>query len=481
VTATDTRLGPVTGSRQNEVFVFLGIPYAAPPVNELRWMPPLPATPWPAGLDATRHPNRCFQPPYPPELAGREIPGEFSEDCLYLNIYTPAPDDKKRPVMFWIHGGAYIQGSANEYDGAALAAENDVVVVIINYRLGVFGYMDMSSFGSTYDGSAALGFQDQIAALAWVRDNIADYGGDADNVTIFGESAGGGSVLALLATPTAKGLFHKAIGFSPGEVMGPPQDNTPALSDKLNAQGQDLLAKLRDLPADSLFALQLEGTVSTGATVDGVIVTAQPSQAILDNSADGIPLIVGCNRDEGSFMADVFPPESRELMIQMFGAIIGNGDMGAYLVHLEDLVSSGDLREKLVRIWYDLFRSSALRTAEASTVAGVGGWVYGFDVPGSTPLGVAHGSDVSFTFNAINHDDAGLGGFHEPTDFNRDIANRWSKTFATFARTGNPNGAGLPDWPQYDPARRACLVVDENPRIVEDPDGATLRAAYGMK
>jgi len=180
-------------------------------------------------------------------------------------------------------------------------------------------------------------------------------------------------------------------------------------------------------------------------------------------------------------MADVFPPESRELMIQMFGAIIGNGDMGAYLVHLEDLVSSGDLREKLVRIWYDLFRSSALRTAEASTVAGVGGWGYGFDGPGSTPLGVAHGSDVSFTFNAINHDDAGLGGFHEPSDFNRDIANRWSKTFATFARTGNPNGAGLPDWPQYDPTRRACLVVDENPRIVEDPDGATLRAAYGMK
>jgi para-nitrobenzyl esterase len=444
-------------------------------------MPPRPADSWPAGLDATRHPNRCFQPPYPPPLAGREIPGQFSEDCLYLNIYTPAADDKKRPVMFWIHGGAYIQGSANEYDGGALAAENDVVVVIINYRLGIFGFMDMSGFGSAYDGSAALGFQDQIAALSWVRDNIADYGGDANNVTILGESAGGGSVLALLAAPTAKGLFHKAIGFSPGEVMGAPLDNIPALSRKLNVEGPDLLAKLRDLPADSLFALQLEGAVNTGANVDGTIVTAQPSKAILDSGANGIPLIVGCNKDEGSFLADVFPPESRELMTYMLSAIIGNGDATAYLAHLKELVPSGDLRQKLVRVWYDLFRASALRTAEASTVAGAGGWVYAFEVPGSTPLGVAHGSDVAFTFNMINHGEAGLAGFHEPTVVNKDIANKWSKTFATFARTGDPNGAGLPHWPQYDRSRRACLVVDSDPRIVEDPDGEALRAAYGMK
>jgi para-nitrobenzyl esterase len=383
--------------------------------------------------------------------------------------------------MFWIHGGAYIQGSANEYDGGALAAENDVVVVVINYRLGALGFMDMSGFGSAYDGSAALGFQDQIAALSWVRDNIEDYGGDPGNVTIFGESAGGGSVLALLAAPSAKGLFHKGIGFSPGEVMGPPQDNIPALSQKLNAEGQDLLTTLRDLPATSIFELQLEGVVNIGATVDGTIVTAQPSRAILDNGADGIPLIVGCNKDEGSYMADVFPPETRELMIQVFGTMIGNGDMTAYVAHLDELVSSGDLRDKLVRLWYDIFRASALRTAEASTLAGPGGWVYSFNVPGSTPLGTAHGSDVAFTFNTINQSEAAVGGFHKPTPVNKDIANKWSKTFAAFARTGSPNGAGLPNWPKYDRTRRASLIVDANPRIVEDLDGAALRAAYGMK
>lgn len=475
-TTVETRLGPVTGLKQNGVFIALGIPYAAPPVAEGRWMPPRPADPWPTGSDATRHPNRCIQPPYPPALAGGETPGEPSEDCLYLNIYTPVADNKKRPVMFWIHGGAYIQGSANEYDGKVLAAENDVVVVIINYRLGIFGYMDMSGFGSAYDGSAALGFQDQIAALAWVRDNIEDYGGDANNVTIFGESAGGGSVLALLAAPTAKGLFHKAIGFSPIEVMGSPQDGIPALSQKLDAEGPDLLAKLRDMPAESLFALQLEGVASPSATVDGTIVTAQPSQAILDSGANGIPLIVGCNKDEGSYLADVFPPGSEELMIQVFAAIIGNGDAAPYLGHLGELVPSGELREKLVRLWYDAFRASALRTAEASTVAGAGGWVYSFEVPGSTPLGVAHASDVAFTFNTVSP-----GGFHEPTEVNKGIARKWSKAFAVFARTGDPNGAGLPHWPQYDRARRACLVVDTNPRIVEDPDGEALRATYGME
>ncbi len=480
MTTIETRCGPVTGSTGRGVSVFLGIPYAAPPVGELRWMPPQPADPWPAGLDATRYPNRSFQPSPPQALAGRDIPGEVSEDCLYLNIYTPAADAGKRPVMFWIHGGAYVQGSANEYDGAALAAENDVVVVAINYRLGAFGFLDVSGFGPNYEGSASLGFQDQIAALAWVRDNIADYGGDAGNVTIFGESAGGGSVLALLAAPAAKGLFHKGIGFSPGEVVGAPNDGIPALAQKLGTEGTELLAKLLALPADSLFELQMDGTISTDAKVDGTIITQQPTQAIHDNGPDGIPLIVGCNKDEGSFMADVFPPETREAMPAAFGVIIGNGDAATYLSHLKRLVPDGDLRERLVRVWYDLFRASALRTGEASSLAGVGGWVYSFEVPGSTPLGVAHGSDVAFTFNWINREGVVLAGFHESTEFNREIASKWSRTFAAFARTGDPNGAGLPEWPQYSPSRRACLVVDERPHIAEDPDGIALRKAYGM-
>jgi carboxylesterase type B len=159
---------------------------------------------------------------------------------------------------------------------------------------------------------------------------------------------------------------------------------------------------------------------SETAIVAWLFVAAQPSRAILDNGVDGIPLIVGCNKDEGSYMADVFPPDARERMIDAFAAHIGDGDPSRYLDCLEELVPSGNLREKLVRMWYDLFRASALRMAEASTVAGAGGWVCAFEVPGSTPFGAAHGSDVAFTFNTINHSEQV--GFHALTDFNRDIA-----------------------------------------------------------
>ncbi len=475
-----TRPGTIHGIDRNHCEVFLGIPYAAPPVDDNRWMPPRPAPGWTGSLDATKYPFRSYQPPYPAALAGRDIPGEHSEDCLYLNIYTPKADHQRRPVMFWIHGGAYIQGSANEYDGAQLATDNDVVVVCINYRLGIFGFTDLSALGDEFSGSASLGFQDQIAALTWVKQNIEDYGGDPDSVTIFGESAGGGSVLALLAAPSAKGLFHKAIAFSPGEPTGPAGDGVAPLSKALDLKGPALRSKLMGLPAKDLFALQQNGSANTGAAVDGKIITAQPSTAIRAAGRDGVPLITGCNKDEGSFMADVFAPDQRELMIQRFGEIIGNGDSETYLSHLKTLVPGGDLREKLVRIWYDLFRSSALRTAEASSESGAGGWVYNFEVPGNTPLGVAHGADVAFTFNTLNSDAAGFG-FHDPgVSLNRETSAVWSRTFANFARTGDPNGGGLPEWRQYRAPDRACLVVGERPAVVNDPDGELLRQAYGM-
>lgn len=478
----ETNLGPVAALQQSGVVSALGIPYAVPPVGEARWLPPRPAARWSGTLDATAHPNRCFGAPYMEVLAGREIPGDFSEDCLYINIYTPAADNKKRPVMFWIHGGALIQGSANEYDGRALARDNDVVVVTVNYRLSAFGFLDLSSFGRDYAGSASLGLQDQIAALAWVRDNIADYGGDAGNVTIFGESAGGASVLALLAAPSAKGLFHKAIGSSPGESVGPPQNSIPGLSQRLGAEGPELLKKLRDLPAEDVLALQVEGAALVGSSVDGTIVTKQPTLAILENGAGGVPLIVGSNKDEGTLLVDSIPPEGRPFIIPAFAAIIGNGDPTGYLALLDEKVPSGDMKEKVIRLWYDYFRASALRSGEASSVAGAGGWVYSFEVPGSTDLGVTHGSDLAFTFNMLNNPgDMDFPVFHGATDFNKDMANKWSKTLAAFARTGNPNGAGLPEWPQYNPETRAVLMVDDNPRVVEDPDGEVLRSAYGMK
>jgi para-nitrobenzyl esterase len=479
-TQIETQLGAVTGLKEEGVVRFLGVPYAAPPVGEARWMPPRLAAPWPGSLDATTYPNRCYATPYTGVLANRDIQGEISEDCLYLNIYTPAADGKKRPVMFWIHGGSFLKGTANEYDGRALARDNDVVVVAINYRLGAFGFLDLSNFGPDYAGSASLGLQDQIAALGWVQSNIADYGGDAANVTIFGESAGASSVLGLLGAPSAKGLFHKAISFSPGEIFGPPQNSMSSLQKRLGAEGSELLAKLRGLSAEEVLALQVEGAarIGLGLAVDGTIVTEPPTQAILKNGVDGIPLIVGNNIDEGTYLVDALPPE----VFAFAPVLVGNGDPTAYLALLDELVPSGDLREKGIRLLYDFFRASVLRTGEASAKVGAGGWVYSFELPGDTPYGVTHASDIAFTFDVLgNPDNMEFPEFHESNDFNIDMAKKWSRTFVQFARTGNPNGAGLPEWPQYNPETRSILVVDKNSRIVQDPDGDALRAAYGMK
>ena len=208
MTTITTRLGTIVGKLENGIQIYRGVPYAEPPVGERRFKAPELRGPWSGTLDATRPGNRAMQP---------KIPGlgsssaTYSEDCLVVDIYTPAADGRARPVLFWIHGGAYYIGSGNEHDGSILAAQGDVVIVTVNYRLGVFGFLDLSKYDDALAGSVSNGFRDQILALTWVRDNIKDYGGDPNNVTIFGVSAGGASVNALLAAPSADGLYHRAL------------------------------------------------------------------------------------------------------------------------------------------------------------------------------------------------------------------------------------------------------------------------------
>ena len=210
-------------------------------------------------------------------------------------------------MLVWIHGGGFALGSANEYDGSMLAAQGDVVVVTINYRLGLLGFLDLSPLGEEFAGSASNGFRDQILALEWVRDNIADYGGDPGNVTIFGGSAGGHSVHALLAAPSADGLFHKAIAQSPGTVNTPPDDLLTPLAAELGLEGAELLAHLRATSAEAFLAVQ--GAVGTGVGgMDGTVVTRSTNDAILERGAQGVPLIAGTNRDEGTLFSVGFDP-----------------------------------------------------------------------------------------------------------------------------------------------------------------------------
>ena len=472
----ETKLGPVTGIESDGLETFLGIPFARPLVGELRWQPPQPMDAWSA-LDATTHQNRCLQTPYPEVLSGFELFGEESEDCLYLNIYTPGHAGK-RPVMVWIHGGAYMQGSANEYDGSRLAAENDVVVVCINYRLGIFGYFDLSRYGTQYTGSANLGFQDQQAALRWVQENISDYGGDPDCVTIFGESAGGGSVLCQLCSPAAEGLFHRAAALSPGEVLAPPVDNVALLSAHFSITEDDLLEHLMDLSGEALRDLQVNGVFMVAASVDGTVVT-QASTPGVRARGDAVPLIIGSCRDEGTLFTPIMAPEQAEMTAMMLAIPAGNGDAAHYLERRNAIMAGAESTALVERTWTDLFRSAVLRCGQGATESGAGGWVYNFNVPTENPLGITHGSDIPFVFNQLNPD--GIS-FHDTESAdNQRVAGLWSSTLARFARTGNPNGGELPDWPPYDRERRACLMLDHAPHIENDPDGPEWRDAYKVE
>lgn len=474
-----TKTGYVTGLKQEGTLVFLGLPYAEPPIGNLRWMPPRALKEENKEVLATSFPNRCFGAPYVADLGNREIPGDFCEDCLYLNVYTPAADEQKRPVLFWIHGGAFIQGSANEYSGRALAAENDVVVVMINYRLGPFGFLDLSSLGEVYEGSASLGIQDQVAALKWVKENIQYYGGDANNVTIFGESAGGAAVLALLATPSAKGLFHKAFASSPGEITGKPVDNIVSLENEFGLKGDSLLDKIKSSSPEDLIRLQSEGKIIAGGAIDGKIVIMTPSQAILSSLNGQIPIIAGSNKDEGTLLNKTIPKEAYEALTYVYGTTVANGDPSEYIKYLDELIPGKSHDKKMERVWYDYFRSSATRAAFSATQSGAGGWNYLFELPGNTPLRVAHSSDLAFIFNTLNNPDEGsFPVFHENNEVNREFARKWSKILAQFAKTGNPNTEGFPEWPQFNTPTYPTLITDSNIRVINNLDGEKLRKIY---
>jgi len=460
-------LGEITGIKQGEAHVFLGLPYAEPPVGDLRWQPPQRVQSPNGSFDASQFPNRCPQPPYPEILGNAPYPGELSEDCLYLNIYTPAPDNQIRPVMFWIHGGGYLVGSANDFDASALAVENDVVVVCINYRLGIFGYLNLEEFGTEYKGSANLGCQDQIAALRWVQENIAAFGGDPDNVTIFGESAGGGSVLALLAAPAAEGLFHKAIAQSPGPVTFPPSDGIAKLAAYLSVNREQVLQELRLMDSSRLAEAQLFAALVPASSVDGTVITRPTHVAVRDSVNASVPLILGTTRDEGTLLAPMMVYEAA--LEELPRNIVSSEDTAGYIKEVESTHQTPVARmEQMVT---DMFRSNVLRVAQESLAPA---WVYRFDLPSTVEggtLGATHGSTTALTFNAYGADLEMLCKFHDQEDpIVLALSRTWSALLSRFARCGNPNGSPLPDWQPYESTSRVCLMVDQNTRIESDPD-----------
>lgn len=483
MTVKATRLDLIEGVDRAASMSFLAIPYAAPPIGPLRWMPPAPPTAWSGTLDATKHPNRAFQAPFPPELMPKGgIPGALSEDMLYLNVHTPAADDKKRPVMVWIHGGGFTLGSANDFDPISFVEHHDVVVVCINYRLGLFGFLDLSRFGPEYDGSVSLGFQDQIAAIRWVADNIADYGGDPANITICGGSAGAGAVLSLLAAPTAKGLFHKAIAISPLEISAAAPDIITPCAAYMQMEEPAFFEHLKAMSGQELYDFQANGGIGSAACVDGTIIVKSIPDAIREQ-VNPVPLLVGCVLQEGNMLTAAMGDNPAIFSMIEAGLVAnaGGGDAARYTAYLDRMSAGRTPADRMNQMWFDYFRAFTLRAAQGSTDGGTPAWVYTFAVPTSHEHGPTHGADVTFAFDAVGDIDEGeWRAFYQNTAENRAIAAMWSGVLVTFMRSGNPNSPALPHWPVYDAQSRSCMVLEAVPKLVDGPDSAEALAAYGL-
>jgi para-nitrobenzyl esterase len=450
-----TQQGKVHGKTINEgkVRAFLGLPFAAPPVGNLRWKAPVPAAKWKGTRDATQYGARCVQRNVFKDMVFQDTGP--SEDCLYLNVFSPAnaKSRSKLPVMFWIHGGGYAGGSASEprHNGDFLPTKG-VVLVTINYRLSVFGFLATSELAKEANGEAGnYGILDMIAALQWVKANIAQFGGDPGNVTIFGESAGSFAVSTLMASPIAQGLFHKAIGESGaafgGGLSTDPLEVITKRDDKwVDSLGVASLAELRAMPAEKLLeAIGKPGTPGFSTVIDGRAIT----QAIPETYAQGkqahVPLLAGWNRDEGGPMRDLTAEKWKSWAADHLG------DRAAEFLRLYP----GDTDEQAQRSSADL---------AGDTFIGFGTWqwivahrktgdapIYRYHLelaappskfhPGSTAF---HSDDIEYVFGTL---DTRPGAEWRPED--RTLSEQMMTYWTNFAKTGDPNGPGVPLWPKF--------------------------------
>ncbi len=495
----DTPAGTLGGKRVDTMggsaFALLGIPYAAPPVGPLRWKPPAPALRWTGTRDATAFGPRCMQPRLFDDMFFRD-PGT-SEDCLSLNVWEPASAEipKKLPVMVWIYGGGFVTGSTSEprQDGAHLATKG-VVVVSFNYREGIFGFFTHPELIAESPAHAAgnYGLLDAVAALQWVKTNIAAFGGDPANVTIFGESAGSIAVSGLMASPLAHGLFAHAIGESGGAFSGPSGSRTQTAAAQAEKDADfartqlhaDSLAALRALPAGQLLAAERDGRAFR-PVVDGLFLPQTPAAIFAAGKQNDVPVIAGWNHDEGGNgkATDITPTGGSSAG----GTAAAPGDLerlkaraekdfpGHASEFLEAFPASTDA-EALTRLQqYATDRFIAYSTwawLEAQTASGQApAYRYRFDsVPPHDPArpgryGVFHSDDIEYVFGNL---DSRKGIAWRPEDYA--MSEQMMTYWTNFARSGDPNGKGEPQWPAYAPASGSKVMYLNQPKSSAEKD-----------
>ncbi len=492
MTIVDTTTGRVEGRREAGVERFLGIPYAAPPVGELRFRAPRPPTPWPGVRPASDPGPVAPQLPPASELSGGAT-GPHAEECLTVNVWTPAADGARRPVLVWVHGGAFVGGSGSMplYRGAALAARGDVVVVTCNYRLGVLGFLAHPDLADEEAGGAGgnWGLLDQVAALQWVRDNVAAFGGDPADVTVFGESAGGMSVCDLLAMPAAAGLVHRAVAQS-GPPMAATRERAEAVTEEvLYDLGVERAGDLRGVAVDALLAAQghllarhATGQLPLVPVVDGTSLPTDPGTAFAAGDTAPVPLLIGTNRDEAKFFLVADPanrdPDEATVVrrigrrLEAWGVPLEAAEVvSAYRAARAGRGDPTDPRELWSAIETDLvFRVRSARAAAAHAASGRPTWSYLFTWESPAmggALGACHALEVPFVLGTL--DAPGMDRFAGTGPRAAELRDRMMDAWVAFARCGDPSHPGVGAWPCYDADRRSTLVFGPDVEVVDAP------------
>ena len=485
VETVETASGKLAGLRKDGITRFKGVPFARPPVGPLRWRMPEAPEPWTGVRDATKFGTVSPQAPTQLETLMGMTMGEQSEDCLFLNVWTPGCDAAKRPVMVWIHGGAFVIGAGSQgvYNGKAIAAR-DVVIVTINYRLGAFGFLDLSgASGGRCPGTGAEGLADQILALHWVKENISQFGGDPGNVTIFGESAGGMSIGALLGSPAARGLYHKAIPQSGAAHIGYDKERSArvgrAMLDLLEI-APEKAERAMEIPYGAIIRAQIAvladsrdghderklGRLPFQPAIDGGVLAEAPLDAIRQGSARGIPMMTGTTLEEWKLFTAA-NPRLRMMTSKNFNERVERL-AGQAAPEMIAAYAEGSPFERFNAVMTDkVFTMPAIKLLEAQSAHAP---VFSYRFDWRSPIlgglmGSCHALELGFVFGTYRERLAGT--FFGTGAAADALSSAMIDAWTNFARTGNPG------WQAYEtPSRATTIFGDGAPHIVDAPNEA---------